>query len=97
MDRAGSTAARPWVFGQAVASGETYAPLPFPSKEIVLPRDLRQLVELLAENTHEIWAEARRAQGWVYGPVRDDAQKRHNGLVPYVLAMRICISRMGVT
>ncbi len=82
---AGGGAARdPWVFGQrAAARGETYVPRPFPSTEVTLPRELQQLAELLAENTHEIWAEARKAQGWVFGPSRDDARKRHNGLVPY--------------
>jgi hypothetical protein len=82
---AGGGAARdPWVFGQrAAARGETYVPRPFPSTEVTLPRELQQLAELLAENTHEIWAVARKAQGWVFGPSRDDARKRHNGLVPY--------------
>jgi hypothetical protein len=40
-------------------------------------------VELPAESTHDVWAVTRLRQGWVYGPTRDDAGKRHPCLVPY--------------
>jgi ryanodine receptor 2 len=41
------------------------------------------LLERLAENTHDVWAATRIAQGWSYGPTRDDGNKRHPCLVPY--------------
>lgn len=32
---------------------------------------------------HVQWMEQRRAQGWTYGPVRDEVQKTHPMLVPF--------------
>ena len=32
---------------------------------------------------HVQWMEQRRAQGWTYGPVRDEALKTHPMLVPF--------------
>lgn len=48
-----------------------------------LPRYLHPLVELMAENNHNKWMETRRAQGWTYGPERDDAKKTTPCMVPY--------------
>ena len=42
-----------------------------------------KLSEKIAENVHEVWAQSRMDEGWTYGPVRDDAKKRHPCLVPY--------------
>lgn len=50
---------------------------------IELPRDLLCLVEALASNAHEHWAMQRIADGWRYGPVRDDGRKVHPCLTPY--------------
>ena len=61
----------------------TYAPKPLDSSAIALPPDLLALTEYLAENTHEIWAAQRIAEGWTYGPSRDDVQKHHPCLAPY--------------
>ena len=41
------------------------------------------LCEEIAKNTHEVWAAGRIADGWTYGPVRDDAAKKHPCLIPY--------------
>jgi ryanodine receptor 2 len=41
------------------------------------------LAERLAEHVHDLWAEARLAEGWTYGPRRDDEARTHPGLVPY--------------
>jgi len=40
-------------------------------------------MERLAENTHDVWAAQRIAEGWTYGPSRDEAAKKHPCLVPY--------------
>lgn len=48
-----------------------------------LPRYLHPLVELMAENNHNIWMETRRAQGWTYGPERDDVKMTNPCMVPY--------------
>jgi hypothetical protein len=46
-------------------------------------QDLLELTELLAKNVHEVWARQRLADGWKYGPRRDDVNKEHPCLVPY--------------
>ena len=62
---------------------EPYIPQPFDTKDIELPEELKPLVEQMAKNVHETWAETRIAQGWTYGPERNDAEKKHPCLVPY--------------
>ena len=37
------------------------------------------------EQLHASWCETKRAQGWVYGPVKDPAAKTHPCLVDYPL------------
>jgi hypothetical protein len=32
---------------------------------------------------HEAWVEARRRDGWTYGPTKDEERKTHPSLVPY--------------
>lgn len=61
----------------------TYTPNPLDTANITLPAEVLQLVERMAENTHDVWAAGRIAQGWTYGPVRDDVNKQHPCLVPY--------------
>ena len=60
-----------------------YQPQPINSGSISLPAELIELTERLAENAHDVWAAQRLAQGWTYGPRRDDAAKQHPDLVPY--------------
>ena len=48
-----------------------------------LPEELLPLIEEMAKNVHEVWARNRMDEGWTYGPVRDDAHKKHPCLVPY--------------
>jgi hypothetical protein len=61
----------------------TYHPLPLSTEAVVLPESLHALTERLAENTHDVWAQRRLAEGWTYGTHRDDAAKTHPCLVPY--------------
>lgn len=61
----------------------TYSPQPLDTSSVVLPVALQDLLEKLAENTHEVWAAQRIKDGWVYGPQRDDKQKHHPCLLPY--------------
>ena len=62
---------------------KNYVPNPLDTTGVQLPSDLEQLVEKMALNVHEVWAAGRIADGWTWGPVRDDAQKHHPCLVPY--------------
>ncbi len=60
-----------------------YLPAPIDTSRVVLPADLTDLTERLAENTHELWSQQRLADGWTPGPTRDDAARQHPCLVPY--------------
>jgi hypothetical protein len=60
-----------------------YKPDPVDTSAIELNEDLRANIEALSQNNHEVWAQARTAEGWKYGPARDDARMEHPGLVPY--------------
>lgn len=60
-----------------------YKPRPIDTSNIELPDEIVKLTEQLAENNHDLWAQQYMAQGWTYGPARDDGNKRHPDLVPY--------------
>ncbi|MGR3177953.1 MAG: RyR domain-containing protein [Candidatus Anammoxibacter sp.] len=60
-----------------------YKPKPIDTSKIQLPDSIIELVELLAENAHDIWAEGRIREGWTYGPERNDTNKKHPCLVHY--------------
>ena len=60
-----------------------YVPQPLDTDHLQLPHDLNTLVEQLAVNVHEIWADQRLRDGWRFGPVRDDARKEHPCLRPF--------------
>jgi len=61
----------------------SYEPRPIDTSRVKLTDDILELTELLARNAHDIWARQRLADGWRYGPQRDDAKKEHPSLVPY--------------
>ncbi len=61
----------------------TYTPKPLDTSDVQLSEDILELTEKLAENTHEVWAAERIAQGWRYGEERNDAEKLHPCLVEY--------------
>lgn len=60
-----------------------YEPYPIDTSDIRLSGDLSVLVEQMAKNVHEVWAETRMRQGWTYGEQRDDEKKHHPCLVAY--------------
>lgn len=60
-----------------------YIPVPIPTEDVRLDHAVMELAELLAKNAHDVWARERIAQGWCYGPRRDDMRKEHPCLVPY--------------
>jgi hypothetical protein len=61
----------------------SYAPQPIETEAVTLTPELLALTERLAEHVHDLWSRQRLADGWRYGPHRDDAKKQHPGLVPY--------------
>lgn len=60
-----------------------YTPNPIDTSDITLPAEILALVEKIAENTHDVWAAGRIAEGWTYGEMRDDIKKTTPCLVPY--------------
>lgn len=62
---------------------KNYVPKPLDTCDIRLPEELDPLIEQLARNVHEVWAQSRMAQGWTYGKERNDALKQHPCLIPY--------------
>jgi hypothetical protein len=53
------------------------------TSDICLDDDLNVLVDFLAKNTHDNWANERIKMGWKFGDKRDDRRKEHPCLVPY--------------
>jgi hypothetical protein len=64
-------------------TNKLYTPVPIDTSDVELSEELLQLVELLAENTHDNWSAGRIAEGWTYGTVRNDELKQSPCLVPY--------------
>ncbi|XP_027862465.1 ryanodine receptor 2 [Xiphophorus couchianus] len=62
-----------------------YRPAPIDLRHITLSSADKDVVTLLAENHHNIWARERIKQGWTYGPEQDVKGKRSPHLVPYSL------------
>lgn len=62
---------------------QNYVPQPMDTSEILLPEELNELIEQVAKNVHEVWAQSRMEQGWTYGEERSDALKQHPCLIPY--------------
>nr|CAA6802797.1 MAG: putative ryanodine receptor [uncultured Thiotrichaceae bacterium] len=60
-----------------------YQPKPLDTTAVQLPEQLEGLLENLAQNTHEVWAEQRLKDGWRYGEDRNDQERLHPCLVPY--------------
>lgn len=60
-----------------------YIPHPIDTSDVQLPEELNPLLETMAKNVHEIWAQQRISQGWTYGVQRDDVLKHHPSLIAY--------------
>lgn len=62
---------------------KNYVPQPIDTSSIQLPHELDGLIEQIAKNVHEVWAQSRLNEGWRYGEERNDALKHHPCLIPY--------------
>lgn len=60
-----------------------YKPSPIDTSSIVLPEEILELTEKIAENVHDVWAQGRIAEGWVLGDTKDPDKKTTPLLVPY--------------
>ncbi|MBO7576519.1 MAG: Ryanodine receptor Ryr [Bacteroidales bacterium] len=62
---------------------KTYIPKPIDTSDIELSEELMKLTEEMAKNVHDVWSAGRIADGWTWGPKRDDEKKENPCLVPY--------------
>ena len=46
-------------------------------------RDHSGIIDIIAENAHDVWARDKITAGWTYGDVRDNVKKHHPMLMPY--------------
>lgn len=60
-----------------------YTPKAMNARPEDLPEELQPVLEQLAEAVHDNWAAGRLAEGWTYGPNRDDTARTHPDLLPY--------------
>ena len=60
-----------------------YKPTPIDTSRVVLPQEILELTERIAENVHDVWAQGRIAEGWVLGDTKDLDKKTTPLLVPY--------------
>nr|CAD7437731.1 unnamed protein product [Timema bartmani] len=60
-----------------------YKPAPLDLSAITLAPKMEELVDQLAENTHNLWAKERIQQAWTYGLNEDPDMRRSPHLVPY--------------
>mgnify|MGYP001778566278 FL=1 len=57
--------------------------MPIDTSDVDLSEELNGLIEKMAKNVHEVWAQNRMEQGWTYGVERSDSLKQHPCLIPY--------------
>ena len=60
-----------------------YKPEPRNCDDVVLCEEIKELAELLAKNTHDVWSAGRINEGWIFGEERNDRKKETPCLVPY--------------
>lgn len=62
---------------------DNYVPDPIDTSDVVLSKELVDLTEKIAENTHDVWAAGRIREGWKFGEKRDDDKKLTPCMVKY--------------
>jgi hypothetical protein len=73
--------------GSILELGYSITPQSFddtPTADLEEDSRLLLLVEFLSENTHDCWASKKFKEGWIYGETRNEAEKTHPNLIPYI-------------
>lgn len=60
-----------------------YIPNPINVEGVVLPKEIEDLTEYIAENAHEEWAKQRIKEGWTFAPQTNKDLRQSFDLVPY--------------
>lgn len=68
-----------------ISNRDDYTPHPIWLDDVEMEDELLELQEAIAENAHEVWAEARQREGWTYGPFHDEDKKQNPDMIPYNL------------
>lgn len=68
-----------------ISNRNHYNPHPIDVSDISLNDDIIQLQDVFAENLHEVWAKARKEEGWTYGTDYDNAEKTDPNMLPFDL------------
>lgn len=65
------------------ANSNGYVPQPIDTSDVVLNGELLALAEILAANTHNVWALGKMQKGYVFGVETSDIAMTHRDLIPY--------------
>ncbi len=60
-----------------------YIPKPEDTSKVVLSKEILDLSEIVAKNTHENWAKNKIEEGWSYGDELNREKRTHPCLVEY--------------
>ncbi len=60
-----------------------YVPKPEDTTDIILSKEIMDMTEIIARNTHENWAKNKMDEGWVYGEYLDDEKRTHPCITEY--------------
>lgn len=74
-------ATRRFQFVSRLNNGECsvpHKPQPIETANIELSPQILEPTERLAENSHDVWAAQRLAEGWTCGPEKNDAPKKRH-------------------
>jgi len=74
-----------WCVSEVIARVAAANYKPNPEAELLgveIPDELHSAVDAIEGLVHNTWAAGRMAQGWTWGPARDDANKKHPDLIP---------------
>ncbi len=60
-----------------------YDPQPVDLTEIELSESIKDDLERIARNIHEVWAWQRKLRGWEYGEVYNEKERKHPCMTDY--------------
>lgn len=60
-----------------------YEPHPINIDNVRVKKELGELVEMMARNNHEVWADKKVKKGWKYAPFHNEERQTNPDLAPY--------------
>ena len=66
-----------------MSQNKAYNPEPVDASHVSLSPEFDDILEIIANNVHDTWAQQRIREGWRWGPRKDDQEKTTPLLVPY--------------